>query len=63
MMKLQCGYCGTSLDAECSWRWYPEDDTVLCEKCFPINLRGTSRKAASPEGPNNRVTGQAPAEK
>ena len=62
-MNLKCGYCGTSVDAECSWRWYPEDDTVLCEKCFPINLRGSSGKAAPADVANSLRPGQTPATK
>ena len=60
-MNINCGYCGTSLDADSSWRWYPEDDTVLCEKCFPINLRGSSGKTAPIEGPNRLVSAKTPA--
>ncbi len=35
-MHHSCDYCGTSLGRDVRARFYPEDDSVLCENCFPL---------------------------
>ena len=35
-MHHSCDYCGTELNGDVRGRFYPEDDSLLCEKCFPL---------------------------
>ncbi len=48
-MEYTCDYCGTNINEGLEARFYPEDDSLLCERCFPLEQREQAQKTALTE--------------
>ena len=56
MADLLCDRCGTRFAAGLQGRFFPEDDTHLCERCFAF----TSEGEPVPSPPGREYTGRPP---
>ncbi len=50
-MHRSCDYCGVEVGTDMRGRFYPEDDSLLCEECFPV----PDKKVTPAAGPAEKL--------
>jgi hypothetical protein len=55
-MTEKCDYCGVTFTGGLRWRIFIEDDSVLCERCFPFSREEQSRPSETKKKPGQNVS-------